>query len=121
MPSPDDSVSGPGEIRPEQTTWTKRVGYARALLFLAVFAVAGAALYWMEYPSTPAELYRKRCSDCHTLPDLSSYQRDELAPLVNFMRTHNGADRVITKQEARIIIQYLEQSWPIRNGEGVAR
>jgi hypothetical protein len=121
MPSPDDSGSGPGEIRPKLTTGRKRFGYASALLFLAVFAVAAAALYWKEYPSTPAELYRKRCSDCHKLPDLSSYQRDELAPLVNFMRTHNGADRVITTQEARLIIQYLEQSWPIRNGEEIAR
>ena len=122
MPSPDYSGSGPGEIRSGLTTVTKRFGYARrALLVLAVFAVAGAALYWIDYPSTPAELYRKRCSDCHKLPDLSSYQRDELAPLVNFMRTHNGADRVITKQEARIIIHYLEQSWPIGKGDEIAR
>ncbi|MEJ2691775.1 MAG: hypothetical protein P8166_01675 [Candidatus Thiodiazotropha sp.] len=82
------------------------------MLILVGVAVAGAALYWMEYPSTPAELYQKRCSDCHKLPDLSSYRRDELAPLVHFMRSHNGADRVITKQEARMIIQYLEQNWP---------
>lgn len=121
MPSPDDPGSGSGEIRPKQTTGTRRFGFTGPLLLLAGIAVVGAALYWKEYPSTPTELYRKRCSDCHKLPDLSSYRRDELAPLVNFMLTHNGADRVITKQEARIIIQYLEQSWPIRNGEEVAR
>ncbi len=83
------------------------------LLLLPGCIVAGAALYWIDHPSTPAELYSKRCSSCHELPDLSGYRQDELAPLVNFMRTHNGADRVISEEEARVIIRFLEDRWPL--------
>ena len=71
------------------------------------------AVYWSKVPGTPRELFETRCSSCHDLPRLSGYQRHELAPLVNFMRSHNGASRVITEQEAQIIIHYLEDNWPL--------
>lgn len=89
---------------------------ARLLLFLLGTTLVGGTLYWIQYPSTPAELYQRRCSSCHILPDLTGYRRDELAPLVNFMRTHNGADRVISDEEARIIIRFLEDAWPLHSG-----
>jgi mono/diheme cytochrome c family protein len=79
---------------------------------LVAAMVVSAAIYWLEYPSTPAELYQKRCSSCHQLQDLSGYAQEELAPLVDFMRTHNGASRVISDREALIIIQFLERTWP---------
>jgi mono/diheme cytochrome c family protein len=83
---------------------------------MLVAAVAvGATVYWTSYPSTPAELYQKRCSSCHQLQDLSGYAQEELAPLVSFMRTHNGANRVISEREALIIIQFLEQTWPLHS------
>lgn len=71
------------------------------------------AVYWSKLPGTPRELFKTRCSSCHDLPSLSGYQRHELAPLVNFMRSHNGASRVISEQEAQIIIHYLENNRPL--------
>lgn len=68
-------------------------------------------MYFSQAPKTPAGLFEKRCSECHELPDLSGYQRHELKPLVDFMRTHNGARRVISDEEARAIIAYLETTW----------
>ncbi len=59
-------------------------------------------------PKTPQELYKNKCSHCHDLPDLSGYQREEIEPLVYFMRHHNGAKRVISDEESIIIIHYLK-------------
>lgn len=89
------------------------VNRIRLLLGAALLGGAGSAgLYsWIQIPRTPDELYRARCSACHDLPDLSGYQRHELAPLVNFMRTHNGAHRVISDEEAVAIIAWLEVHW----------
>jgi len=66
--------------------------------------------YWSETPKTPHALFEKRCTTCHVLPNLSGYRRHELAPLVDFMRRHNGADRVISDQEALTITTYLENN-----------
>ena len=84
----------------------------RVRLLLGVICLCGGAsaglFYWSEMPGTPHELYEKRCTACHQLPDLSDYQCHELAPLVDFMRKHNGANRIITDREAQMIIGYLE-------------
>ena len=81
---------------------------------LASIVVLGAAAMIVNYklrsPGTPRELFEVRCSACHALPDLSGYARHEMAPLVSFMRTHNGASRVISDEEAHIITIYLENS-----------
>ncbi len=85
-----------------------------ALLFgLPLLSVAVAVGYWWSLPRTPQALFTARCSSCHELPDLSNFRREELAPLVYFMRTHNGAARVISDAEAQIIITYLEETWPL--------
>lgn len=87
----------------------------QAIGLLLLVGVAGWGVhYWKEAPRTPKELFEKRCSTCHDLPDLSGYQLHELAPLVHFMRTHNGAARVISDEETKIIISYLENKWPIQ-------
>ena len=75
--------------------------------------IAVVIIYWLKIPGTPRELFETRCSTCHDLPSLSGYQRHELAPLVNFMRSHNGASRVISEQEAQLIIRYLEDNRPL--------
>ena len=87
----------------------------RALQVGLPLLLIGAALayYQLSQPHTPQALFLKRCSTCHALPDLSGYQKEELAPLVQFMRTHNGAYRVISDAEAPVIIAYLESRWPI--------
>lgn len=81
----------------------------RLILSSAIaLGVAAVAVHWFSTPRTPREFFEKRCSACHDLPDLSGYARHELAPLVQFMRTHNGASRVISDQEEELIIAYLE-------------
>jgi hypothetical protein len=76
----------------------------------ALLLAAGlGAWYWALQPKTPRELFEVRCSSCHALPDLTDYRREDMAPLVDFMRTHNGASRVISDGEAPRIVAYLEQ------------
>ncbi|GAB4344445.1 MAG: hypothetical protein Kow006_00420 [Gammaproteobacteria bacterium] len=84
---------------------------------LVLLGLLGWGLYyWSEIPRTPRELFEKRCSTCHELPDLSGYARHELAPLVRFMRTHNGASRVISDSEEQVIIDYLENNRSASSG-----
>jgi hypothetical protein len=78
---------------------------------LAVVAVAGNAVWsWINRPQTPREFFEVRCSECHKLPDLSRYKMSDYRVIVTTMREQNGARRVITDEEAVIIIDYLERS-----------
>lgn len=64
---------------------------------------------WLQTPRTPDQLFAKRCSTCHQLPNLAVYRKDEIKGIVTTMLTKNGADKVITPDEARTIIAYLEE------------
>ncbi len=64
---------------------------------------------WLDTPRTPAQLFAKRCSTCHRLPDLSQFRRGDMKGIVTTMLTKNGADKVIRPDEARTIIAYLEE------------
>ncbi len=59
-------------------------------------------------PRTPEELFRRRCTRCHGLPDLSRFARRQIEGIVRTMRERNGADEVITEEEAAVIVKYLE-------------
>ncbi|HED33539.1 MAG TPA: hypothetical protein ENJ08_04865 [Gammaproteobacteria bacterium] len=79
---------------------------------LIVFAVIISllAVNFLNQPRTPAELYKNRCGHCHDLPDLSAYKVHEIDPLIDFMRHHNGAKRIISAQEANVISAYLKKT-----------
>jgi hypothetical protein len=78
---------------------------------LAAAAMASNAVWsWIDRPKTPREFFDVRCSECHTLPDLSRYKTSDYRVIVTTMREQNGARRVITDEEAVIIIEYLERS-----------
>lgn len=57
----------------------------------------------------PPRLYRKRCSTCHKLPDLSTFRSGDMTGIVRTMREKNGADKVISEAEAEAIVRYLEE------------
>jgi len=57
-------------------------------------------------------LFRKRCSNCHVLPDLSAYRQKDIRSIVATMLEKNGANAVITPAEAARIIAYLEEVTP---------
>jgi len=76
----------------------------------AALAVAGWAVWdSARLAEDPSRLYRKRCSTCHELPDLSRFQSGEMSRIVRTMREKNGADKVITEAEARVIVGHLEE------------
>ena len=79
---------------------------------LAVVALSAAVFgaWWYTQPPMPAELYRARCAACHALPDMSRYQRNEMAEIVRMMRESNGGEDVIGGKEAEIIARYLEET-----------
>ena len=76
------------------------------IILLTILILIVVALYDRS-PKTSNELYEYKCSYCHDLPDLSSYKLKEIEPLVNFMRHHNGAKRVISDDESIIIIRHI--------------
>jgi len=85
---------------------------------LAAAAMAGNAVWsWIDRPTTPREFFDVRCSECHKLPDLSRYKTSDYRVIVTTMREQNGARRVITDDEAEIIIEYLERSNGNRTSE----
>ena len=61
-------------------------------------------------PDDPRRLLRKRCSTCHKLPDLSPFRSEDMSRIVRTMRENNGADKVISRDEAEIITRYLEET-----------
>jgi mono/diheme cytochrome c family protein len=76
-----------------------------------IAALAAAFAIWIARdPIGPAELFRTRCSTCHGLPDLSRFHAADLAGIVRTMRDKNGADKVISDDEARAIVRYLEET-----------
>ncbi|MDP3962105.1 MAG: hypothetical protein Q8Q26_18920 [Pseudorhodobacter sp.] len=81
----------------------------RAALALAAVLVAWAMWLWLRPPATPEQLFLKRCTTCHNLPDVKPFRRHSFKGLVTTMLTMHGADRVISPAEARTIITYLEE------------
>lgn len=75
---------------------------------VAALALAGFAWWWITLPRTPEEFFKARCGNCHKLPDLTKYRKDDMEGIVRTMRTKNGADKVIDDEEAEIITRYLE-------------
>lgn len=78
---------------------------------LAALALGG----WFAWdrarePDDPRSLFRKRCSACHELPDLSRFRSEDMSGIVRTMRDKNGADKVISDAEALVIIGYLEET-----------
>lgn len=81
-----------------------------ALAALGVLAaLASAQAIWGSRGGGTAGLYRERCSTCHALPDLSRIRQNEIAGIVRTMRVKNGADKVISGDEADQITGYLEE------------
>ena len=76
--------------------------------FILLVLAFGMGVFWfLSRPATPGELFRARCSACHTLPDLAGFSRKEKASIVLTMIRLNGAADVITEEEASLIIDYL--------------
>ncbi|MDP2063871.1 MAG: cytochrome c [Phaeovulum sp.] len=80
----------------------------------AALAVAGAvSLWWLgRAPKDPEKLFRKRCTSCHVLPNLSAFRRGDIRAIVTTMLVKNGANAVISPAEAERIIAYLEEVTP---------
>ncbi len=81
---------------------------AGILAIAALAGAGGAAWDRLRPPRTPRELFQRRCSHCHELPRMNQFGKRNMAGIVRTMRTHNGADKVITEQEAAVIVKYLE-------------
>lgn len=73
-------------------------------------ALPGFAVFWVYSTNTPRENFERRCSQCHGVPDLAGYRKEEMAPLVASMRFDNNAETMISDEEAREITAYLESS-----------
>ena len=78
----------------------------------AAFAMLAGWLAWTaaRVPDEPDGLFRKRCSTCHELPDLSRFRSEDMSAIVRTMREKNGADKVISEAEAALITAYLEET-----------
>ena len=87
----------------------KRCGLLLAVLLIVIWL----GWWWIHLPRTPEEFFKVRCSTCHDLPlaDLCRRSRAERTGIVNTMRKLHGADQVIDKQEARIITNYLKETF----------
>ena len=77
---------------------------------VAALAAAG----WVVWDNArlakdPPRLFRKRCANCHALPDLSRFRSEDMNGIVRTMREKNGADKVISEAEAKVIVGYLEE------------
>lgn len=86
----------------------------RAASALALAAVMAGGVWWWfaRPPQDPEALFRKRCTSCHVLPDVSVYRQQEMRAIVATMLEKNGANAVITPAEAERIIAYLEEVTP---------
>jgi len=71
-------------------------------------ALSGVAAFLMHSTSTPRELFEQRCDQCHPVPDLVGYRQEDMAPLVRSMRFNNNAAMMISDEEEREIVAYLE-------------
>ena len=77
---------------------------------VAAMAAAGWAVWDnARLANDPPRLFRKRCSNCHELPDLSRFRSENMSGIVLTMREKNGADKVIFEAEAKAIVRYLEE------------
>ena len=74
--------------------------------------VGGGAMVWhyLRVPRTPKELFERRCTQCHNLPNMGQFGRRNMEGIVRAMREKNGADKVITDEEAVVIVRYLEET-----------
>ena len=74
-----------------------------------LLALVVAGIWWMSVPRSPQAIYRARCTGCHVLPDLATYGKADMHPLIRTMRERNGAHAVIGEADAELIIDYLER------------
>lgn len=70
---------------------------------LVIIAIA----WWWGQPKTPKEIFEDRCSTCHAMPDLATFQDHQILPLVKNMRENHGAAEVIDDHEAELIVDYI--------------
>lgn len=68
---------------------------------------------WWRQPGTPEELFQARCSSCHELrvERLCEFPPVLLPAIVEVMRREQGADEVISAEEALIIQHYLKEEF----------
>lgn len=80
------------------------------VLAVAVLSTGSWALWqWIRIPRTPKEMFERRCTQCHALPNMEQFGRRNMEGIVRTMREKNGADKVITEEEAAVIVRYLEE------------
>ena len=82
-----------------------------AVLLAAAIVMAGGwgAWVWLSIPRTPQEMSERRCTQCHRLPNMEQFGKRNMKGIVRAMREKNGADKVITEEEAAVIVKYLEE------------
>jgi len=83
--------------------------WATARATAALLVATALTWIWWQTPRTPDQLFARRCRTCHPLPNMAAYRKSEIRGIVTTMLTKNGADEVITPDEARTIIAYLEE------------
>lgn len=95
----------------------------RGLVLLFVLSIAWPLLRyaWEHRPMNDEALFEMRCSVCHTLPKLERSRDWDWGSVVATMRYFNGADRVISDEEAERITDYLvtqhERRWREATGD----
>ena len=76
--------------------------------FVPLALLAGSVAFWMQPKDTAAKFFVSKCTQCHSVPDLAGYRPEDMAPLVESMRLSNDAATMISDEEAREIVAYLE-------------
>lgn len=99
-------------------TWLVRI-----LILLFVLPILWPLLRyaWQHRPMDDKTLFETRCSACHALPSLARSRDWDWGAVVATMRYLNGADAVISDEEAMRITDYLmeqhERRWQGRGDD----
>lgn len=98
----------------ETGRWVKLLIQGMVGIFVASIAYPFIKYLWLHRPMDDKTLFETRCSSCHRLPSLDRSRDWPWASVVANMRYLNGADAVISEEEAMRITDYLTRQHELR-------